>query len=54
MYDYNSCTQQYTVRPFAMPVKTWIDEGIRVTFEADKTDVCYKLARAKHGTLTQL
>ena len=22
------------LRPFAMPVKTWIDDGIRVTFEA--------------------
>lgn len=26
------------LRPFIMPVKTWIDEGIRVTFEASGTD----------------
>jgi predicted amidohydrolase YtcJ len=26
------------LRAFAMPVKTWINEGIRVTFEADATD----------------
>ena len=26
------------LRPYAMPVKTWINEGIRVTFEATGTD----------------
>jgi hypothetical protein len=26
------------LRPFIMPVKSWIDQGIRVTFEADGTD----------------
>jgi len=26
------------LRPFAMPVKTWINEGLRVTFEARGTD----------------
>jgi predicted amidohydrolase YtcJ len=26
------------LRPFAMPVKTWINDGIRVTFEASGTD----------------
>ncbi|MBI2821723.1 MAG: amidohydrolase family protein [Acidobacteria bacterium] len=26
------------VRPFAMPVKTWLNDGIRVTFEAAGTD----------------
>jgi len=26
------------LRPYAMPVKTWIDQGIRVTFEASGTD----------------
>ena len=26
------------LRPFAMPVKTWMDDGIRVTFEASGTD----------------
>jgi hypothetical protein len=26
------------LRPFAMPVKTWIEEGLKVTFEARGTD----------------
>ncbi|MEE2839762.1 MAG: amidohydrolase family protein [Acidobacteriota bacterium] len=26
------------LRPFAMPVKTWINDGVRVTFEASGTD----------------
>ena len=26
------------IRPFIMPIKTWIDQGLRVTFEAQGTD----------------
>ncbi|MBI2822613.1 MAG: amidohydrolase family protein [Acidobacteria bacterium] len=33
-------TQDYgeQLRPFVMPLKTWINDGIRVTFEADSTE----------------